>query len=253
MTSFLESIKWCKPALSLLSQCPELDPNRSAIFHLRHTERPLAAQNDFEQHAQLLSTKRGKQAAYELGKHLPNNREYRLYNSYSPRAKETVEKIHEGILSQGVNSRIEGVFYHGPNDNSEKKWSYYRRDIPEPDSVEGRRQLFINRVNGSYPPWEVEPGSIIAKRQAAIIVENLKNSQENSFNLYVSHDVVIASFMFHWFGIIVDESFVDFLDGFILQLYEKTMVVYTKNGKKEVYYPGKYKLIIKIISTSARM
>ena len=31
--------------------------------------------------------------------------------------------------------------------------------------------------------------------------------------------------------------FVDFLDGFIVQLYEETMVVYTKDERREVYYP----------------
>ena len=78
---------------------------------------------------------------------------------------------------------------------------------------------------------------LVAKRQAAIMVENLSRAQSNTLDVCVSHDVSLAAFMLHWFGIMPDERFVNFLDGFIVQLYEETMVVYTKNGRREVYYP----------------
>ncbi len=35
----LESVEWSGPALSLLGHCTELDPDRPAIMHVRHTER----------------------------------------------------------------------------------------------------------------------------------------------------------------------------------------------------------------------
>jgi hypothetical protein len=34
-----------------------------------------------------------------------------------------------------------------------------------------------------------------------------------------------------------DERWIEFMDGFIMQLTEKRIRVWTKDGKKEAYYP----------------
>ena len=139
MTSILESVEWSKPVLSLLSQCKELDPTRPATLHLRHTERPQATQEGLELamkagHSLLLSSERGKQAAYELGRQLPKDREYRIYHSVVKRTLETAENIHKGILAQNLNSRLEGVFFKGPNDDYQKRLRYVSRDTPDLDA-----------------------------------------------------------------------------------------------------------------------
>ncbi len=46
--SVLESVEWGKPALSLLSQCKQLDTNLPAVMHIRHTERPKPTQETRE-------------------------------------------------------------------------------------------------------------------------------------------------------------------------------------------------------------
>ena len=240
MTSVLDSIEWGKPALSLIEHIKKLDPTLPATLHIRHTERPQATPEGLKQamkagHSQLLSSERGKQAAYELGKQLPKGREYRVYHTSVKRTQETAENIHKGILAQNLNSKLEGVFFKGPNDDYPKRLRYMRRDTPELDK--SIRQFFIHRVSGRYPPWELEDSMLIAKKQAAKMVENLRTAQMNTLDVCVSHDVVIATFMLHWFGIMVDERFIEFLDGFIVQLYEETMVVYTKDERREVYYP----------------
>jgi len=78
MSSILESVEWGKPALSLLSQSRELDPNLPAVMHIRHSERPEIASRE-ERGANL--TESGKKAAHEFGSLLPRNRSYRLYHS----------------------------------------------------------------------------------------------------------------------------------------------------------------------------
>jgi hypothetical protein len=96
MSSILESVDWGKPALSLLSQCNDLDPDLPAVMHLRHTERllkELGTPDNFTQ----VSTEQGKKAAYEFGTSLPNDRQYRFYHTYLERTKETAMEIKEGI------------------------------------------------------------------------------------------------------------------------------------------------------------
>jgi hypothetical protein len=43
--------------------------------------------------------------------------------------------------------------------------------------------------------------------------------------------------MFHWFGVYKKYRWLGHLDGFILQLYEDTMVYIDKEGEHKVPYP----------------
>ncbi len=242
MESVLESVEWGNPALSLIAQCIQLDPNHPATLHIRHTERPQATPEGIEQaikagHTLLLSSERGKKAAYELGNQLPKEREYRIYHTSVKRTQETAENIHKGIQAQNLNSKLEGVFFKRPNDDYPKRLRYMIRDTAELDTLKSIRQFFVHRISGRYPPWEVEDLMLIAKRQAGIMVENLRTAKSNTLDVCVSHDVPIAAFMLHWFGLMPDERFVEFLDGFIIQLYDEKMTVFTKDGRKEIYYP----------------
>jgi broad specificity phosphatase PhoE len=240
MPSVLESVEWGKPALTLLSQCKQLNPNLPAVMHIRHTERPKSTQESYDLARKtgistLLSTKKGKQAAFDFGEHLPSNRVYRVYHSPIERARETAEKIHEGLLSQGAESHLKGIFMR-VNNNQVKRRDYLQRyvlDVGAPNA----RHYFINLVSEHFPPWEIESASLIAKRHASIMMENLKSATLGNFDIYVSHDTVCASFLFYWFGIIPDERWIQFLDGFIMQLTGEQLHVYTKDGRKEAYYP----------------
>jgi hypothetical protein len=68
-------------------------------------------------------------------------------------------------------------------------------------------------------------------------MKNLTSAETNTFDIYVSHDTTCGAFLLHWFGIMLDERWIEFLDGFIMQLTEERLHVYTKDGKKEAYYP----------------
>lgn len=236
----LDSVEWGKPALSLLSKCRKLDIKLPAVMHIRHTERPRLSTEDLSDsrklgRSTLLSTRKGKKAAFEFGERLPDNRTYRVYHSPIDRAKETAEMINEGILSQGVESRLKGVFMRVNHDTA-SQYSYIQRDIIDAGAPNSR-PYFINYVSEHYPPWEMEPGSLIAKRHAAIMVENLKMATSDNFDIYVSHDTYIATFLLYWFGIMPDERYIQFLDGFIAQFNEEHSIVWTKDGRKKAYYP----------------
>ena len=211
-----------------------------AVMHIRHTERPKSTQESREYakktgKAILKSTAKGKQAAFEFGVNLPSKRVYRVYHSSVTRAIETAEQIHKGLLSQGAESHLKGVFMN-VHYNQGRSLEYLQRDVHDVGASTAR-PYFVNYVSEHYPPWKIEPGSLVAQRHAAKMSENLTSGTSETFDLYVSHDVFCALFLFYWFGIMPDERWIEFLDGFLVQLSEERMHVYTKDGKKEAYYP----------------
>jgi broad specificity phosphatase PhoE len=232
MSSVLESVQWGEPALSLLAQSRELDPNLPAVMHIRHSERPKISSRE-ERGANL--TESGKRAAYEFGSLLPRNRSYRLYHSVSDRAIETAEEIHRGLRSIDAEACIDGVFLRSHSDQ-DKTWDYITRDKISPGK-ETARSYFINRASGHYPPWELEPCGIFAQRAASVMMKNLEELDLSGFDIYVSHDVWVASYLFYWSGIMPSVDWIKYMDGFILQLTDDRMNVYSKDGKKEAYYP----------------
>ena len=81
MPSILESIEWGEPALQLLAQCRNLDPDKPAVMHLRHTERPMTGLGNPDEFKQV-SMEAGKKVAHEFGERLPSKRNYRFYYTY---------------------------------------------------------------------------------------------------------------------------------------------------------------------------
>ena len=161
MSSVIESVEWGKPALTLLSQCKQLNPNLPAVMHIRHTERPKSTQESYDLarktgRSTLLSTKKGKQAAFDFGEHLPSNRVYRVYHSPIERARETAEKIHEGLLSQGAESHLKGIFMR-INNNQVKRRDYLQRYRPAAfPALSLKRVVRISGFRGKNPAQPLE-------------------------------------------------------------------------------------------------
>ena len=240
MASILEEVGWGKPALSLLSQCMRLDPELPAVMHIRHTERPPSTLETTERaretgRSALLSTEKGKQAAFEFGQRLPSDRVYRVYHSPVDRAVETAEQIFKALQAAGRDVQPKGVFLK-QYDDFDRRLDYFKKDAFEGE-VADTLQFFINRLSERYPPWELESYALVARRHAAIVTENLKTAVPQSLDVYVSHDTYVAAFMFYWFSMMPREEFIEFLDGFVLQLQDDRMIVYTKDERKEVGYP----------------
>jgi len=232
MVSVLESVEWGGPALSLLSRCDDLDPDLPAVMHLRHTERPMKELASPENFAQV-STEQGKKAAYEFGTRLPLDRRYRFYHTYLERTKETAEEIKEGIVDNGGRADIIGSLPLSTIVNRERYDELGRREAELMPEVLG---LFYKWVGGHYPPWVRLPSLEFSQRGASIVVDNLRSAEADVFDVYVSHDVFVAPFLLHWFGV-QPSDWVSFLDGFMFQLGDERMHVYTKYGRREAYYP----------------
>ena len=233
MTDVLDEVGWGGPALSLASLSHELEPGLPAVMHVRHSERP-EIRSSADRGVTL--TERGKEAAHGFGARLTGDRVYRLYHSVSDRARETAEGIATGLGSLGVEARMVGAVPFWPNGDSEKFFEYIFRDGEAHGGHDGR-PFFVSLVSCHYPPWEVEPWILFAQRAAACMVENLRAAEPNGLDIYVSHDMWVAAFLLYWCGIMPDTDWIEFLDGFIVQLGKERMHVHTKDRRLDVHYP----------------
>ncbi len=113
VTIFLESLPWSRPALNLINHVKNLNPNKPAILHIRHTERTSFTKEEVDGTGDisgynLYSTDLGKEAAYHFGASLPTSREYKIFHTSIDRTLETVESIRRGIESNGGVASIAG-------------------------------------------------------------------------------------------------------------------------------------------------
>ena len=99
------------------------------------------------------------------------------------------------------------------------------------------RNFVYNWLAGHYPPWEINLSLNVAQRTALEIRKIMKTAQSSDTHVFASHDLQVTAYLFHWAGILLSDSYIQFLDGFIFQYYDGKLVFYYKNGKKEFQPP----------------
>jgi phosphohistidine phosphatase SixA len=223
----LSSVSWGKPVIKLLSYSEELNDNYKTIYMIRHSarEEPKEITKIFK--APL--TNMGKQAAFEFGRKLPNNRTYQIFHSTIDRCKETAQYIDRGIKSKEGRTIFQGEMENltNINCNREKFIEYVNRDSNH----------FVEYwIAGHYPQEDIEPAINVAQRTAFEISQRSLFIEPNVINLYVTHDFHILVYLFYWAGII-SESWIQYLDGFIMQFKENALKFFYNKGKKEVNLP----------------
>ena len=214
MTSILESVDWGKPALQLAQQVNNLDPSKPALIHIRHSERQTLEENT---PYGMELTPRGVQTSIEFGRMLPTNRRYTLLSTTIQRSKDTAENIHKGIQENGGESRVDGIIHVTSVRDPTTHQKNQIKNHEGRSSEEAWRYFVFRWVSGHYPESVIKP------------------SPEDVI-IWVSHDMWIAPFLMHWFGVYEWEH-IQFLDGFILQFYDEFMVLYFRDEKRKVVYP----------------
>ena len=244
MSSILESVKWGKPALSLLSQIKEIDTSKPTIMLIRHSERP--------QGFYATLTEQGKQASYEYGKHLTQFKHVNLYHTYLERTKETASEIQKALTENRVTSKI-GDQVNLRAVNNQKRYSEYMQRIgllygingnPTPEQrkyLETRpdnplKRYLLRWVSGHYSPLYIRPSLDFVQQLTALLMVNLEVSDRDVLDLYVCHDTWIAALLFHWFGM-VHETSVRYLEGFVIQPVKESLKAILPSGPFEVPYP----------------
>lgn len=227
--SVLTTVPWGAPARALVSYLKkEVDYKYPTFILIRHSEREEPQDIIEILGAQL--TPRGKKAAFEFGKSLPANLIYHFYHSPVERCKETSTYIQKGIQEKkGMTKycgeletlmKIEGI--------GEKIVEYIGRDDKE----------FIQYwANNQYPTEIIEPAVNLAQRTFSEIMKISQKADPNVINILVSHDLHVLNYMFYWANITKCKEWIQYLEGFILQLAENKIFFYHKDGKVVKDYP----------------
>jgi len=235
---FLESLEWSGPALSLLSHCAELDPGRSAIMHIRHTERT-SLDHGGASGDDMVSTPTGISAAVDFGARLPGDRRIRLYPTYVQRARETAEAIKDGVASRGGSAEIVEVVPFRYSIDRDAVNRYLGKVRERYGSEAATAVGFTNDWLAGLvtPPGCILPSHEFARTVADYTLRKLASATPDTLEIYVSHDTNVGSIMFHWFGVPIHQDGVDFLDGFLLQLRDDKMVVWFRGRRIDLDYP----------------
>lgn len=229
MESVLWTQSWCRPAQSILEHTLRLSGPHPAIMQIRHTERERSTPG-----GDPLSTEQGLKAACEFGASLPTGRRYKLWHTDIERSRETCLAIKSGLMSSEAECTLAGTI---PVDTILDPVSF-QEEQPRHQVVEDTDESALTYLNhwlsGLYPPTMVRPSMEFAQMTAQIMLEDLR---EDSFHLLVSHDTWVAALMFHWFGLPPPLGWVNFLDGFVIELSSSAPTLITKEGAMETKLP----------------
>jgi hypothetical protein len=229
MKSVLQTQSWCRPARIILGHTVKLSGAHPAIMHIRHTERPRAKPGDNPR-----STEQGMRAAYEFGASLPAGRRYRLWHTYIERSMETCMAIMSGLESNEAECTLAGTIpVNTLLDPAGFHEEQHRRQVVE-DTDESAYTYLNHWLGGLYPPTMVRPSMEFAQMIAQTMLEEMG---EGSFHVLVSHDTWVAALMFHWFGLPPPTGWVNFLDGFVVELGPSPPTLITKEGTSKTKLP----------------
>lgn len=233
MCSPLESVQWGRNALQLIEQIKKMDTNKPVILHLRHTERHKISPTTDE----ALSTEKGKKAAFDFGERLPSKWRYHIWHTISPRTKETCSEIASGLRSNQSKCQIMGNVPIITIHNTELFHKIQSQNQIVEDTSVSSKTFFNDWIQEKYPKDILTPSLTFSQSIAEFMQ---KNMVDNAVNVLVSHDTWISVLMHHWTGLFPD-GWINFLDGFIVQLFEKNLRLSLPNETHIVEYPDWWK------------
>jgi hypothetical protein len=211
-----------------------LDPTKPVFMHIRHSERPIIDLNKDEKLDTPLS-KRGEKAAYQFGSSLPLDREYIIHHTDMDRTIKTAESIRQGIEDNKGTARIAGEIPLATVVDMKAVVEIMKRI--KSDSESERSRIYMNSwISGIYPPWVMKPSLEFAQIGASLMSKDLNTARRGEARIWITHDSWVFASLHHWFGEILFD-WIDFMDGFILQLNDGDMSLFFKGRERQVAYP----------------
>jgi len=236
MDKILNRSDWCKPATRLLHCIRQLSGEFPIIMHIRHTERERISHPE----GAALSTEQGRKAAFEFGASLPAGWKYRIWYTSIERTRETSGDILSGLKSNNIESEIKGQI---PISTIVDSTNFFRTQsiyqVVE-DTDDSAKTYFSHWISGFYPATIVQPSQEFAKKVAEYM---LRTVDHNTFDILISHDTWIAALLFHWFGLLPGPNWINFLDGFAIELRNSKTILITKEGSREINIPPWLKML----------
>jgi len=224
----LESTPWGRKTQILLQSLDMLQPDLPTILILRHSARE--EPSEMEKILKAPLTESGRQGAEEFGQKLPSTWSYTLHSSPVGRCKDTATHIQKGLETNQIEVKNKGIM-----DNLH----YITVDpIPFMQIFSQEGMAFLRkRMDGQFPTNIIEPAINVAQRAAKEIKSHFTSQDPNNLNVYVTHDFQTILFLYFWGKIDAMTDWISYLNGFILQFSDSTLI-FILNGKKiEVPYP----------------
>ena len=199
-------LEWLQNAQTLLQWVRTLEPKKKVILFVRHSHRLHSDDPHELLHMQL--TPLGHEMAREFGKQLPDRGTLEIFYSKHPRCVETSEEILEGYKSNNHPAVMQGAIREllGP-----KVYTSIGKELEEL-GIDG----FINKwAEGSFPLSQIETLEEYGIRLWKNTVGELYSFKRGSFQVHVSHDLVLMSMRKAILGIeATEKNWIPFLGGF---------------------------------------
>jgi broad specificity phosphatase PhoE len=198
--------KWLTDAKRLVNWTRDLGKG-PALLMVRHSHR--LDSDNVDELKTLELTDRGHRMALAFGQRMPSDRPVRVFYSPIERTKQTAEGIVNGIRKINGNAKLEGKLYTllGPMGDPDRFISL---------SLEiGFANFFNKWISGKIESSILEPLEEYTKRLVPITLGELFQANNNALHILVTHDLVIMTARFVFFGIKTDnDSLIPFLGGF---------------------------------------
>ncbi len=225
----LDFVSWGKPAIKFLSYLNNHKGGFPINVMLRHSARE--EQKKLVEIFKATLTQQGKDAAFEFGKALTIDRNYRFFHSPIHRCEETAEYIKKGIQDNDGNTQLLGGVLSLLQIKSTKNKFIFYRDRDKGDFMK-------NWLNGVYPAEEIENTIDVAQRIVHDMMKNLKTIKPNTIDIYITHDSHLMILIYYLVGIQAIKGWPQYLDGLILQFKDGMLVIYYNGEILEVKYPN---------------
>ena len=225
--------EWTNEARQIIDGLEKFPKNSKIILILRHSHRNELKTLEGAQKLRL--TPKGHAIAKKFGANLPSNRIIKIFHSIIWRCEETAQNIHEGFKNIGGTSKLKGVLQPlsevGITDRQ-----FFFNEFKNVHFFD----IFYRWVVDFYDPIYWMPFTEYCQSAAHIIVDQVKNSPENSLNIFVTHDMNVMALRFGWFALLPDK-WVKFLGGFAFTIEEDQILLLDYGELKPVPIPHWWK------------
>ncbi|MFX1497023.1 MAG: hypothetical protein ACFFBH_05830 [Promethearchaeota archaeon] len=221
--------EWTGEARRLISGLTQFPSDSKIIIILRHSHRKHS--DDPWRVSKLKLTSLGHEIARIFGENLPLERELRLFYSFLDRCKETAEDILRGFKSKGgigfLMNNLDVLVDIGMEPDT------FFTEITNHSLI----NFFFRWIAGLYPPEILTPFNIFCQQAAYTIWEKIEHAPNKGIDIHVSHDLIILSYKFGWFGLLPNNYWPSFLGGFAFTFNKETILLLDNNGFTSIEIP----------------
>ena len=216
-----KNASWTEQARNIAEALTKFPENSKIILVLRHSHRNNPTK--FEKMHEVKLTPQGHQIAKIFGQRLPTRRPIRLFSSVVERCKETAEDILEGFESVGGKGTLNGTLtplYHAGT-APQFFLNVFKKESP--------LQFMYRWVVGFFSPETITPFQTYCQDAANVMWKGIKDAQEGSMDIHITHDIFLIALKFGWFGIPPDKDWIPFLGGVAFVLGKNEIKLFEKD------------------------